>query len=78
MNNAAQVKSAINVILALSETLREVKEIPSGTLYVQVLGVLTLEQYQRCIDILKGAKLVEETPGHLLRWVGPEFEARAT
>lgn len=67
-----QMRAAVNVVMVLSETIRELKEVPSGTLYAQLLGQLTLEQYNSTIDLLKRAKLVSEE-NNVLRWIGPEI-----
>lgn len=65
----AQVSNAIQILRAIAETIRELKEIPSGTLYAQLMGQMDLATYQRVIDTLKGAKVIEETPASLLRWI---------
>lgn len=63
--------SVVAVILAVSEAIREAREIPSGTLYAVLCGRMTFESYQGVIRTLKNAGLVEER-AHLLRWIGPE------
>lgn len=65
-----QIAAAVKQLAALAEAIREVGEIPSGHLYAQVMGVMSLEAYASAIRALKNAKLVEEK-NHLLRWVGP-------
>jgi len=65
----AQVSNAIQILRAIAETIRELKEVPSGTLYAQLMGQMDLATYQRVIDTLKGAKVIEETPASLLRWI---------
>lgn len=71
-----QVKAAVSVVLVLSETIRELKQVVSGTLYAQVMGQMTFEQYSSAIGLLKRAKLVSEE-NHVLRWIGPEIPAKA-
>ena len=67
-----QVKSAFNVILSVAETIREAGSIPSGTLYAVLMSKGCDEgAYNNILRNLKGANLVEETPAHLLRWIGP-------
>lgn len=66
-------KSMVAVILAIAETLREVKESPSGPLYAAMMAHgVSFEAYTTAIATLKGAKLIEEKY-HVLRWVGPTF-----
>jgi hypothetical protein len=68
-----EVRAALGVLMAVSETIRDLGEVPSGVLYSQLMGAVSLSAYEKIIGTLKGAKLVEETPGHLLRWVGPKI-----
>jgi len=63
-----QVKTAVEIVLAVGDAIRELEEVPSGHLYAHLQGRLTLEEYTRIISILKNAGLVTET-SHLLRWV---------
>ncbi len=66
--------AAVSALLALAETIRELGTVPSGTLYAQVMGCLTLEQYESAIRTLIRTGLVIEDQSHLLRWVGPQIE----
>ncbi len=68
MVTKAQVKSGIEMVRAVAEAIREVKEIPSGHLYARVMFWVSLEEYSRIIDILKRAEVIEETSAHLLKW----------
>jgi hypothetical protein len=71
-----QTKSALKMILAVSETIREAGRIPSGTLYAVLMGKVDMAGYTKMIDILKRAGLVEEK-FHELIWVGgPRLERR--
>jgi hypothetical protein len=67
-----QVKAAVNTVIVLSETIRELGEVVSGTLYAQVMGHMSFENYQAAIALLKRAELVSEA-GNVLRWIGPEI-----
>lgn len=46
------------------------KGIPSGELFVRL--TMPLESYELLIDQLVSIELVERTPGHLLKWIGPD------
>lgn len=65
-----QLGAAIKMTQAIAEAIRELGEVPSGHLYAIVIGQVTMEQYARIIDVLKGAGLVEEK-NHVLKWAGP-------
>ena len=73
----AELLAGLNIIAAVAETIREAGEVPSGTIYAALTGKVTFEGYQGILRNLKGAGLVEEK-NHLLRWVGPKIEGRAT
>lgn len=67
-----QLYAALNVVQAIAKTIRELGEVPSGELYTRLMGKLEMHQYEQVIGILKRTGLVIETPGHLLRWKGPQ------
>lgn len=71
-----QVRAAVNTVVVLTETIRELKEVPSGVLYAQVMGHMSFENYQAAIALIKRTKLVSEE-NHVLRWVGPDFTSPA-
>ncbi len=71
MNNANHAAKLVQLVALIAETVRESAEIPSGTIYATIMGTFSLGEYEWAIARLKGAKLIEETGSHLLRWVGP-------
>jgi hypothetical protein len=66
-----QTKAALGILLAVSETIREVGEAPSGIIYAALMDRVDMQGYTKMLNVLKGAGLIVETPAHLLRWVGP-------
>jgi hypothetical protein len=68
--NAKTVVAATEVILAVAECIRDLGEVPSGHLYAQLCGLMTLEQYSQIIEIIVSTGRVRES-NHLLTWVGP-------
>lgn len=66
-----QIDKHIQVIKAISDTIRELKQIPSGHLYARVMEFMTLDQYNTIIGILVSCKFVKLHASHLLEWVGP-------
>lgn len=66
-----QISSYMNVVEAITEAIRTAGEIPSGHLYSVACGLIRLETYQRIIDLLVSAELVERR-GHLLKWIGKQ------
>ena len=68
--------SAAQTLVLVLDVLQEIIKgagtsgIPSGHLYAQLMGKMSLEQYTKLIDILKDAGKVTEI-GHVLRHVNP-------
>jgi hypothetical protein len=58
------------VAVTLAEAIQSLGRVPSGELYAQVMGHLTLEQYNAAISVLKFGKMVQEK-NHELIWIGP-------
>ena len=70
-----QLQAGKQVVIAVAETIREAGECPSSTIYAALVGRVSLEGYEKILNILKGAGLIAEDRSHLLRWVGPKLEA---
>lgn len=69
MSNQAQVKAAVQIVVAVGETIRDLKSVPSGHLYAQLMGHMSLETYNKVIGVLKNTGAVKEE-NHVLTWVG--------
>ena len=72
-----QIAAALEVTRAIAETIRELKQVPSGHLYARLMGHMSLSQYEQIITALVNTGLVERTGDHLLRWIEPA-ELKAT
>lgn len=72
MSTPEQQKSAVAVVMAVAETVREAKRCPSGTVYAVLMGRVTMNGYEKILGILKRSGLIEETKGHELVWIGGE------
>lgn len=72
MVTAEQKKAGLAVVMAVAETVRESGRCPSGVVYAALMGRVTLQGYEKILNILKGAGLIEVTPSHELVWVGPK------
>jgi hypothetical protein len=64
-----QLAAGLEVVRAIADAIRELHAVPSGSLYVQVMSRLSIQEYEKVIGILKGAGLVRESNDHLLMWV---------
>lgn len=63
-----QIQSAITAVSEIGKVIREVKRIPSGHLYAQLMGVLSLEKYEMIIGLLKKTGLITEQNNELI-WI---------
>lgn len=70
-NFAHNVERTIQMMRAMTETVQELGSIPSGHLYANVMGHMSLDQYDRIIGILVKAKLVTISGHHVITWIGP-------
>ena len=68
---SAELKAALNVTLAVSESIRELGEVPSGTLYAALIGKVNYAGYEAILQTLTNAGLIQVMPSHMIRWVGP-------
>jgi len=75
MTTTTQLKAGFQILVAVSETIREAGPAgcPSGPLYARLMGQMDLAAYQRMVAVLVGSGLVVER-GHVLHWVGPAKE----
>jgi len=75
--SSEQVKAGMLILIAVAETIRELKTAPAGTLYAQLMGKMDLEQFESMIRTLVGTGLVKRHQSHLLEWVGPQVGAKS-
>jgi ArsR family metal-binding transcriptional regulator len=61
-----QIQTAITAVSEIGKVIRKVKRIPSGHLYAQLMGVLSLEKYEMIISLLKKTGLVTEQNNELI------------
>ena len=69
MSMTAQEKAAVAVVVAIGETIKDLGSVPSGHLYAQLMGRMSLETYNKVIALLVKTGAVKEE-NHLLTWVG--------
>jgi hypothetical protein len=68
-----EAAKAGEIVLAITEAIREAGSIPSGHLYAVLCGELSAADFDAAIDVAVRAKLVERR-GDLLRWIGPDLD----
>jgi hypothetical protein len=66
----AQKEAIAGILAELGKIIREKGSIPSGHLYAQLMGVISLEKYEQYISLLIKMNLIRKEPSHLLVWIG--------
>jgi hypothetical protein len=66
----AQMKAGLMIVKAVADTIRELGEVPAGTLYAHMMDRMDLSAFEKMIDTLVHSGLVEKRNSHLLVWVG--------
>jgi hypothetical protein len=64
-------------VLAVAEAIEGLGRVPSGHLYAQLMGHMSLETYEKIIGVLIGAKMVRKETSHELVWIGPSRKVQA-
>lgn len=64
-----EVQSTLRIVTAIADAIRALGSVPSGHLYARLVGILSLDQYNQIIGILKSQGLVKESC-HELIWIG--------
>jgi hypothetical protein len=67
MPTTDEVSSAINAIKSVADCIKELGQVPNGVLYSQLMGVMSLNQYEQIIGILSRAGVIENR-NNLLVW----------
>lgn len=65
-----EVQAALDVIAAVGLCIKELGSVPAGHLYARMMGHMSLEQFNTCIDRLVSSGLVKRETSHLLTWTG--------
>ena len=68
MNQTEKAKAAIGMIKAVADAIKELKRVPSGSLYATLMNHLTIDQYNQIISVIKSAGLVKDVYGELV-WI---------
>ena len=69
MNEVERQGKAMEVVAAVGRLIKDSSPVPSGHVYAQLCGALSLDTYQSIITILKRCGFVKEE-NYLLTWIG--------
>ena len=68
MQNTTASKAAVEIIMAVAETIREAKRVPAGTIYSALMTQgCTIQQYEQIEGVLIGSGIVRKE-NHELIW----------
>lgn len=72
MTTSEKAKALLGIVQAIADSIREVGSAPEGVLYAACMGNMRLDQFERIIDMLIRAKLIQRDSSHVLTWIGPK------
>lgn len=68
-----QLTAGFDFVRSVAEAIRLAGEIPAGVLYAVIMDKVSLEGFDKIINMLTEAGLVQRTVGHVLVWTGPQI-----
>lgn len=66
-----QVQAALQLAVAVGDTIRKLGSVPAGHLYAQLMGKMDMAGFQALMSMLEEAGLITYDEHHLISWVGP-------
>jgi hypothetical protein len=69
MTQEQKINAAVEITKAIAIAIKDLGSVPSGHLYAQLMGSMSLENYEGAIGVLKRLGLVEEK-NYLLSYIG--------
>lgn len=82
ISHTESLPALIHLASAVATSIRERREVPSGHLYAALQQSLSLDTYNRVLDLLERCGLVQVSQAHVVSWVGhlegPAFAAPPT
>jgi len=67
MTTKAELTAGIQALKALADAIRELKSVPSGHLYAQVMQYFSITSYEKAIQILCNSGVIRKS-GDVLHW----------
>ena len=69
MTQEEKMKAAVQIMKAVAESIKEAGSIPSGHLYAQLMGKMSLGSYEKMIDAMRRMGVIQ-IEDHLITYVG--------
>jgi hypothetical protein len=70
VTQAQKTEAQMQLVRAIAEAIRELKEVPSGHLYARIAGKVSSETYEKVLAVLRSGGLISVSPSHLITWTG--------
>jgi hypothetical protein len=69
MTQEEKMKAAVQIMKAVAESIKEVGSIPSGHLYAQLMGKMSLGSYEKMIYAMQRMGIIR-VEDHLITYIG--------
>ena len=69
MTQEEKMKAAVQIMKAVAESIKEVGSIPSGHLYAQLMGKMSLGSYEKMICAMQRMQIIR-VEDHLITYAG--------
>lgn len=67
-----KTQALTDIVLTITETIRQLGTVPEGHLYARVMSYMSLETFNGVLGIIERAGLISRR-AHLITWTGPDF-----
>ena len=69
VKNQTDTKEAVRqIVLAVSDAIKELKGVPSGHLYARLMGFMSLDTYNTIVSVLESAGKIK-VKNHFITWM---------
>jgi hypothetical protein len=70
MNEEQKIKAAVEIMKAVAGAIKDLGTIPSGHLYAQLMGKMSLDSYEKMLSALQRMGIVSVDGNHLVTYIG--------
>ena len=70
MNEEQKIKAAVEIMKAVASAVKELGSIPSGHLYAQLIGKMSLDSYEKMTGALERMGVIRIDGNHLITYTG--------
>ena len=70
MNEEQKMKAAVEIMKAVASAVKDLGSIPSGHLYAQLMGKMSLDSYEKMTGALERMGIIRIDGNHLITYTG--------